>query len=242
MVTPQGDKLLEKLGEIIKRNKETKKDGHRYGGDEFTFLFKNPEEANSKMEILQEDFSNLEGVLQYGLKPNLDVGLASFGEAVKIVRNLLKTNEGKERIEKGKVFKEFNTVWLMLADKRAFLEKAQKRIPFLMEKYQEGYDLKGKIINEEAVAYYDFLVKYLGKGACEITKEKISELIKNSNNDIYKRDELVWEYIKEVEKEKINKETEYSILRDLEIAYATKIIEKNDVTKLAREEKLNVLG
>ena len=222
-----GDALLGKLGEIAAEDQKTKKHGHRYGGDEFSFLFNNPQEAEEKMKKLQESFSKageVSNLANYGLEPNLDVGQASFSEAVMLFRALLKTEEGKAHIEKDKVFKEFNTVWMMLADKRSLINKAQKRIPLLAERYQEGFDLKGEVIDQEAEEHYNFLVKYLGKGAYEISKKKIAEIIKESGGDGARQEKLVWDYIKGIEKGKLSDEREYSALRDRAIAMVTKMV------------------
>lgn len=224
-----GDALLSELGKTVAEDKDVKKYGHRYGGDEFTFLFKDIEEARDKMEKLENSFSNLSEVsnlANYGLKPNLDVGTASFFEGVKVFRSLLKNETARDFFEKNKAFNELNNIWLMLADKRSFLIKAQKRIPFLMKRYQEGYDLDGTVKNQEKARHYDLLVKYLGKGAYEIEKSQIAELIKKSDGDVYKRDELVWEFIKEVEKKKLPKDEEYDSLRDIAIAKEVGVIEK----------------
>ncbi len=223
-----GDALLSELGKTVAEDKEVKKHGHRYGGDEFTFLFKDIKEAKEKMEDLEKSFSNLSEVsnlANYGLKPNLDVGTARFFEGVKVFRKLFKNETARDFFEKNKAFNELNNIWLMLADKRAFLIKAQKRIPLLMKRYQEGYRLDGTVKDQEKAKHYDLLVKYLGKGAYEIDKSQIAELIEKSGGDVYSRDELVWEFIKEVEKKKLRDDGEYDSLRDVAIAEEAGIIE-----------------
>jgi GGDEF domain-containing protein len=224
-----GDNLLEKIGELATQDRKTKKNAHRYGGDEFAYLFGDSGEAEFKMKTLQKSFSeavSVSNLAKYGLKPNLDFGKASFSEALSVFRDLVKNKEGGERIRKDKVFKEFNTIWLMLADKRASINKAKTRIPLLMEKYQKGFDLEGKIINQEAAEHYDFLTGYLGKGAYEISKIKIAELIEESGNDEVKGDKLVWQYIQEIEQGKLSESQEYLALRDKVVALKVGIIDK----------------
>ena len=224
-----GDNLLKNLGETVSGDNETKKNAHRYGGDEFSFLFKNPDEALEKTEALREDFSSLKEISsleKYGLKPNLDIGTAAFSEAVMLFRKLLELKESKEHIEKDKVFKEFNTIWTMLADKRSFINKAKQRILLLTEKYQAGHDLEGEIINEEKAKEYDFLMKYLGKGAFEIEKKEIAELIKEAGDNSQKMENLIWDYIKDKEAKKLSGEREYEALRDQAIAIMTGIIDE----------------
>jgi len=224
-----GDNLLKNLGETVSEDYETKKNAHRFGGDEFSFLFKNPEEALEKTDALKKEFSSLKEISsleKYGLKPNLDIGTATFSEAVMLFRKLLELEEGKEHIEKDKIFKEFNAIWTMLADKRSFINKAQQRILLLTEKYQAGYDLKGEIINEEKAKEYDFLMKYLGKGALEIVKKEVAKLIKESDKDSQKMETLIWDYIKNKEIKKLSSEREYEALRDQAIAIMTGIIDE----------------
>jgi hypothetical protein len=95
-----------------------------------------------------------------------------------------------------------------------------------MEKYQKGFDLEGKIINQEAAEHYDFLTGYLGKGAYEISKIKIAELIEESGNDEVKGDKLVWQYIQEIEQGKLSESQEYLALRDKVVALKVGIIDK----------------
>ena len=224
-----GDNLLEKIGELVAEDRKTKKNAHRYGGDEFAYLFGDSGEAEFKMKTLQKNFSeavDISNLAKYGLKPNLDFGKASFSEALSVFRDLAKNEKGGEWIQKDKVFKEFNTIWLMLADKRASINKAKTRIPLLMEKYQKGFNLEGVVIDQEAAKHYDFLMGYLGKGAYEISKTKIAELIKQSGNDGAERDELVWQYIQEIEQGKLSESQEYLALRDKAVASKVGIIDK----------------
>ncbi|GEM_PF-2670874 len=226
-----GDNLIKKIGKFIIQDQEMKKNTHRYaGGDEFVSIFRESGEAEFKMKHLQENFSKAEGVsnlANYDLKPNLDFGKASFFEAVEIFRVLLKTDIGRERIEKDNVFKEFNTIWSMLADKRAGINKAKTRIPLLMERYEKGFNLdSGEVINQEAADHYNFLTGYLIKGANEISKGKIAELIKASGGDENKRDELIWDFIQESEREKLSDSQEYSVLKDRVIAQKAGIIDE----------------
>jgi len=217
-----GDNLLEALGELVERDEEVDRHGHRMGGDEFAFVFQDKKTAGVKMDKLREEFSGLSELVnlaEYGLRPNIDVGEASFGEAVKVFQELLRSKTGRERIENDKVFKEFNTVWLMIADKKSLLNKAQTRIPILMDHYQLGYNTNGEVIDQEYAEKYDLLIKYLGKGAYEIGKRDLAGLIEASGGDVRERDRLVTEYIHNKERRKLAVDNpEYDVLRDWVIA------------------------
>jgi hypothetical protein len=115
----------------------------------------------------------------------------------------------------------------MIADKRSLINKALKRIPLLMDRYQNGFDSEGEIIDPEAVKDYDRLIKYLGKGGYEISKIEIVELIKNSEKDEHKTGELVYKYVMGIERERLSTDNpEYESLRDWVVAEKVGIVEE----------------
>ncbi|MFO7806879.1 MAG: diguanylate cyclase [Candidatus Moraniibacteriota bacterium] len=161
----EGDKMLSKLGTSFLNHHEQI---FRLHGDEFAGIFETTkEEAEKKMKEIEEDFrqqkiDELRG--KYDLEPEVDWAVVSFNEAVEVFKRVLRESEVKKMvIQRGRLIKTFVNAWHEIADIKALNEKARKRIPLLVEKYEERPDL-----------HQDF-VCFLYKGAYNITQQKVAE-------------------------------------------------------------------
>ncbi len=94
--------------------------------------------------------------------------------------------ENEVEIENKGALKEFNNIWMEIADKRAFLNKAEERIGVLIDKYKK--DRKN---------YYN-IIDYLRKGAYDIKDEEVKRFAEENAS----RKEIV-NFIKERELEKL---------------------------------------
>ncbi|HAM88134.1 MAG: hypothetical protein US83_C0008G0058 [Candidatus Falkowbacteria bacterium GW2011_GWC2_38_22] len=197
----QGDELLGETGKAIK-NEFT--DASRHGGDEFTTLIllqkKVAEEKVAKLEEDIQKMKNISELGRFGLKPNMDIGIAHFSESLKAFQEIIlimeKTDAGKEKLAKLDALKEMQNIWLEIADKRSTLKKAMTRIPLLLGKKEK---------NPEE---YKELYKFLNKGAYGIEAEDLEEIgtkIKNGANP----EEVIFEYIKKMELLNLKKKSGY---------------------------------
>jgi diguanylate cyclase (GGDEF)-like protein len=84
-----GDKVLEKMGELIRKNIRASDIGFRIGGDEFAIIFKDAskESAKNVCEKIKADFRSYEFVFndEINFKVSISVGVAQFreGETIK---------------------------------------------------------------------------------------------------------------------------------------------------------------
>lgn len=164
-----GDKLIRDAGRSFQ---ERNVDGYRHGGDEFTALFDNREDAQEKTKEIKEDFKQQEVAellrTEYGVEPSLDTGEAEFDEALQVFQNLVGHKEAKQEMLKKDPLNQLNDLWVEIADQRAQFNKAQKRIAVLMDKYENDRDT------------YDKIVGFLRKGAYSIQDHEVEELIENN--------------------------------------------------------------
>lgn len=189
----KGDQLLARAGDSIRN---LRINGFRHGGDELSAFFETKQEALEKSSKLEEYFrkQQIKELKQdSGLDPKLDVGIATYQEALEVIQALLVSPEARSFMTKNKhPLKVFNTVWADLADKRSAQKKGRDRIKILMTKYEEN------------PANYKRLLHYLNKGAYEISDDKIKELIalrNKSGEEVL--DKGIYEFIKQTELENL---------------------------------------
>ncbi len=190
-----GDELIWKICDALKNaEKSANMVSARHGGDELSALHRDStdnkiEETVEKIQSLVKN-TNIDKLNSYGLKPNIDYGVAFLSEAYMVVKNILnypkninstknifinknnKFNEDynpeKEFIKKG-VKNELKDIWIDIADKRCFLEKCDTRIKLLVALFHE--DRKK----------YNEVISFLRKGAYNITDEEVE----NFSNIVY---------------------------------------------------------
>lgn len=167
----QGDKLLAAMAAEIKNQGEK---SVRYGGDELaTFYNDNEDKVRESLQHIQNQVENLENVAnlkQYGLKSNIDFGVARFSEAVavfkELMRELRKNSSGEKIFEALDVVNEIQDIWVKIADQRAALAKGKKRIPLLLE------------IKKNYPKVYKEVIGSLKKGAYDATERDLKSLEK----------------------------------------------------------------
>lgn len=167
----QGDKLLSAMAAQIK-NQGVK--SVRYGGDELaTFYNDNEDKVKESLRQVESQVENLENVAnlkQYGLKSNIDFGVARFAEAVEVFKELMReirrTDSGQKIFESLDVVKELQDIWVKIADQRASLAKGKKRIPLLVE------------IRKNKPKVYKEVIGSLKKGAYDATEKDLKILEK----------------------------------------------------------------
>jgi diguanylate cyclase (GGDEF)-like protein len=165
-----GDALLKGIAEKIKEKFGI---AFRYGGDELCGIYDEnlslliDKKKQTEKEI--NDMKDLAGLGDYGLVPNIDVGFANISEALKIYRELMADAQLSGEMSHD-VLRNFNDLWVSIADKRSFEIKAVKRIGVLIERENQGQSIEGGMT----------------KGAYDIKPEKLEEfrLKLNSGQDI----------------------------------------------------------
>lgn len=187
-----GDELLDKAGKSLRELEDTK--GFRHGGDELTAIFENSQEVSEKTRQIEDDFESqkikaLEN--KYGLKPKIDVATASFSESLGVMKEVLEDEEAQDYAYKKNPLRMFNDIWVEIADKRVFQNKARDRIKVMMDKYENSPEIYKKIKS------------YIHKGAYEISDRKIEELL---------------EYRRQGQEEKVDQEIEEFLERNRENA------------------------
>lgn len=159
-----GDELLASVGQATQESLH----GFRHGGDEITALIKlNDAECENAIKNFKKNVQNAdcpEILKQYGLKPNVDAGVAHFSEGLRAFQELMQTPEGAEVLRDKNPLKELENIWLEIADKRAELEKGKARIKLLMD------------LIKEAPEDFKDLYGFLNKGGYSITEEELHDL------------------------------------------------------------------
>lgn len=205
----QGDELLSETGKTLKNEFA---DASRHGGDEFTTLVllqkKDAEEKVARLEENIKKMKNISELARFGLNPNIDIGIAHFSEGLKVFQEIINIMEqdktGKEKLAKLDILKEMQNIWVEIADKRSTIKKAQERIPVLLEKKKNNLE------------HYKELYKFLNKGAYGIDDsdlDDMNEKIKSGGS----QDELIFEYIKEMELLNLEKRSGYEKAKETAI-------------------------
>lgn len=229
-----GDELLKDVGKIVS---SVILKAYRHGGDEFTALLEQEKIKAGIVERTQEKIKGSRGVgimKLFKLEPNMDIGVAKFSEAVKVFQSLMKDQRGRNYIPNNKQpQKELQDVWLDIADKRAFIDKAVVRIKLLC------------VLRKECPDDYQNVISYLRKGGYNIADEKVDEInkeaeagFKKTMNDSEKElsedeknkikvdfiEKLTYKYIKEKEESALakakkgqedeNVKSQYDVLRN----------------------------
>jgi diguanylate cyclase (GGDEF)-like protein len=162
-----GDELLRRISEKMEESLESL---YRYGGDELTGIYNEPLGGLLEKQVSAEksvnEIKNLAGLEGFGLTPNIDIGFANIAEGVALYKELLNNPETKDRANRD-VLANFEDLWIMIADKRAYKVKVHKRILLLIDRFNRGHENTGSIT----------------KGAYSIDDEKISELAEKYNKD-----------------------------------------------------------
>jgi len=182
----QGDKLLAAMAAEIKNQGEK---SVRYGGDELaTFYNDNEDNVKESLRHVQAQVENLENVAnlkQYGLKSNIDFGLARFSEAVAVFKELMreirKNNSGEKIFESLDLVNEIQDIWVKIADQRASLAKGKKRIPLLLD------------IKKNKPKVYREVIGSLKKGAYDATERELSglEKLEEAKRDLEIKDFII---------------------------------------------------
>lgn len=128
----------------------------RHGGDEITGIIRGNEyqqfreksqaieatvqntlnpELIEKLGLTSEQLDTYGGVLErYGVKPDIDLGLASFNEAANgFAQYCLELQAEGESLPADKYQREFLNFWLAIADQRTNISKGVKRVELLMD-------------------------------------------------------------------------------------------------------------
>lgn len=95
-----GDKVLEKLGECIRKNTRASDIAFRIGGDEFAIIFKNANKEQSKnvCRKIKLDFTTFEFIFNYEITFNVGISIGiseSFYEYRQDIKELLKSVDKK---------------------------------------------------------------------------------------------------------------------------------------------------
>jgi diguanylate cyclase (GGDEF)-like protein len=168
----QGDSLLAEISDEIKKEVE---DSFRHGGDEITGFFDmfgvDDKSIEEKIKKMKESISNIpiDKIKQYKLKPNLDVGVAGFTEALQVFRALAKNSDCRDKLKDNPV-KKIENIMVAIADKRSFIEKGKERIALLAEKYDD------KKLYKEIISF----LRKGGHGISDKNVKKIANLAKGS--------------------------------------------------------------
>ncbi len=170
----EGDRLLKDAGDATKQADIR---AFRHGGDEISgFLEPEESEVDKKVEQLKSIFANSEIkdrlIDDFKVKPNLDVGVAKFGEAFQVLKDLANSEEGEEYLEKENVLKELQDIWVEIADTRSFIDKAVNRVELLAEKYNTDKQ------------NYSQISDFLNKGMGELAEENIESFVGKTRDEI----------------------------------------------------------
>ncbi len=192
-----GDDLLGQSGRTLEVEVKKGESGEaqRHGGDELTF---NLNEGYARVKEIVKDVKNNftnninhTGIENAGLKPNIDIGVASFNEGMKAFKKILQNKEARAELEKsGNILKAFNQIWLNIADKRSAIDKGITRIPLLIKSYIDDRE------------QYDKNVSFLRKGGYNIKDSEVKQLSRKVKNVSDKEArEFVIDFIKKKERE-----------------------------------------
>ncbi|PLX27502.1 hypothetical protein C0583_03035 [Candidatus Parcubacteria bacterium] len=196
-----GDELLKKIADRLKSNI---RNVCRHGGDEVTTIYKGDfEDFNKILKKTQSEINAIDDhsvMNKYDLEVNLDVGTASMAEAISVLKEL--SIGGMVGREAGSnILSDLKDIWLEIADKRASVAKAQKRIRLLLERKNQNKEI----------------MSGLRKGAYDINDTEIAYLLNNNNLD-----ENIDKYIKDSEEamlqaqeDKLKKERSELILKKI---------------------------
>lgn len=193
-----GDELLSETGKAVKDEFSNASRGS--GGDEFTTLILlKKEDAEEKIRRLEEKIKGIKEIPSfeyYNLEPNMDIGIAHFSEGLKVFQEIIEsmeqTEKGKEKLSKLNILKEFQNIWLAIADKRSSVKKAMERVPLLADK------------RDNEPEQYKELYGFLNKGAYSATDgdiEKMAEKIEKGENS----EKVIFDYIKRKEHKNLKK-------------------------------------
>jgi GGDEF domain-containing protein len=196
-----GDALLASVGQATKKTLR----GFRHGGDEITALIKlNYLDCKQAIKKYKKDVNDAKApdvLKQYGLKPNVDVGVAHFSEGLKAFQELIKTPEGAEVLQKKDPLKELENLWLEIADKKTELEKGKARILLMMN------------LIKSSPEDFDDLYGFLNKGGYGIKPEELTELNEQLNQG-KNINEIVFSFIKKREQAEKKAEEEFDKQKD----------------------------
>ncbi len=178
----EGDRLLKDAGDATKQADIR---AFRHGGDEISGFLESEEsevdeseesEVDKKVEQLKSIFANSEIkdrlIDDFKVKPNLDVGVAKFGEAFQVLKDLANSEEGKEYFKKESALKELQDIWVEIADTRSFIDKAVNRVELLAEKYNTDKQ------------NYSQISDFLNKGMGELAEENIESFVGKTRDEI----------------------------------------------------------
>lgn len=215
----QGDTLLKQIGAEVKKEVA---DSYRHGGDEITGFF---DEQSGVFDIDSSDFKEkitkmresikklpIEKINEYQLKPNLDVGVASFKEALSVFRDLAKNPEVSDKL-KAKPVKKLENIMVAIADKRSFIEKGKERISLLSEKYDNK-----KVYNQ--------IISFLRKGGHGISDKKVKEIANIAKGKLPERIMKFFKQLAGTEDSKLKGQDKRKVDKSVESAIARFITEK----------------
>jgi GGDEF domain-containing protein len=196
-----GDELLASVGQATRKSLH----GFRHGGDEITALIKlNSKDCKMAIKNFKKDVSQAkapEVLRRYGLRPNVDVGVAHFSEGLRAFQELMLTPEGAEVLQTKNPLKELENIWLEIADKKAELEKGKARILLMMN------------LIKSSPEDFDDLYGFLNKGGYGITAEELKllneQLISGKNIN-----EIVFSFIKDREEAQRKTEERFNAEKD----------------------------
>ncbi len=199
-----GDKFLKKIATEMQN---VTKECFRHGGDEISGVFEMSQEEleemikNAKNKIA--NIKNLPGLESFKLKPNIDIGIAKLGEALKIYKQLLNIEPEQTEINKN-VLRNLQKIWLTIADKRTSINKAKERIPILIKRANGGQKLIGALskaaynINEQELQSMQDTYNNNGNIAKEINgfiKRKEIENFNKTKSSNKKLTELILKHV-----------------------------------------------
>lgn len=170
----QGDKLLEEAGGAAG---EVGIRAFRHGGDEISGLLEADEQqVHKRVEKLKSVFADSEIkdslAKHFKVEPHLDTGVAKFSEGFRVFKEVINTKEGEEYLEKKSPLKELQDIWVEIADKKSFINKAVARTEVLSRKYDSDKD------------NYHQIVSALSKGSDDLTVEEIESFVGKSREEI----------------------------------------------------------
>lgn len=175
----QGDKLLAAMAAEVKNQGEK---AFRYGGDELAIFYKDNEDSvHESVSHIQKQVGKLENVANlksYGLKSNIDFGVAKFSEATEIfkelIRGLRKTDSGQKIFESLDLVNELLDIWVKLGDQRAAIQKGKKRIPELVDMKKNNPKIYREVIGSLKKGAYDATEKdLLGLSRLDAEKQEL---------------------------------------------------------------------
>ncbi len=198
-----GDKLLSRISRTVSEQKIRDSlfiKAYRHGGDEITAILDlDQESVGKKLGEIQDSVNKLENIdnlAAYGLKPNIDMGSAQLSEA-KEVLDMIEQECAKKNIRfEQREIKDLANVWLQIADRKCFINKADTRIRLLADKYKNDPVNFKKTINS------------LRKGGYNIEDKELDGMAKSD-----KLEEDIPGFIRRKDAEKLNGMQGYDLVR-----------------------------